>query len=88
MTASSISPLPGRVEDINKFPKSTTVCSLQTYLCMVNFYRRLLRGAAQVLKPLTDALASKKAGLLLWSEEMAVVFQASKAAMVGAAELA
>ena len=43
-----------------------------SYLGMVNFYRRFIKGAAGVLKPLTDALrgASGKAAKLEWSTSM------------------
>jgi len=88
VTATGISPLPDRVAAIKKFPRPATVKGLQTYLGMVNFYRRFLRSAAQVLKPLTDALVGKPAGQLDWSEEMVAAFEASKAAMCTAAELA
>ena len=88
VTASGISPLPDRLEAIQRFPKPATVRGLQTYLGMVNFYRRFLRSAAQVLKPLTDALVGKPTGPLQWTEEMAAAFLASKAAMIAAAELA
>ena len=56
VTAEGISPLPDRVAAIKKFPQPSTVQQLQTYLGMLNFYRRFIKGAACVLKPLTDTL--------------------------------
>jgi len=88
VSASGISPLPDRVAAITKFPRPTTVRGLQTYLGMVNFYRRFLRGAAQVLRPLTNALVGQPAGQLTWTGDMVAAFEASKAAMCSAAELA
>jgi Reverse transcriptase (RNA-dependent DNA polymerase) len=56
VSVSGIRPMAARVEAIEKFPCPTTVGHLQTFLGMANFYRRFIPAAAQVLKPLTDAL--------------------------------
>ena len=61
---------------------------LQTYLGMVNFYRRFLKGAAQVLRPLTDALVGQPKGDIAWTKEMEDAFVESKKAMYAAVELA
>ena len=75
VSARGIIPLPEKVAAIRAFPWPGTVGQLMSYLGMVNFYRRFIRGAAGVLKPLTDALrgASGKphtwhirAGRLYW----------------------
>ena len=55
---------------------------------MVNFYRRFLRDAALILKPLTDALKGQAKGQLNWTADMAAAFKASKSAMLNAVELA
>ena len=59
-------------------------------LGMVNFYRRFIKGAAGVLKPLTDALreASGKAAKLERSAPMLEAFEGSKQQMVKAIHLA
>ena len=61
-----------------------------SYLGMVNFYRRFIKGAARALKPLTDALrgASGKAAKLEWSTPMLEAFEGSKKQMVQATHLA
>jgi cleavage and polyadenylation specificity factor subunit 1 len=64
------------------------VCQLQTYLGMINFYRRFLPGAAGVLKPLTDALRGSQQAKLAWTAEMAAAFHQSKSSICAAAELA
>ena len=66
----------------------TSVQQLQTFMGMVNFYRRFIRGAVQILKPLTDALCGGKLATLQWSKEMEAAFQESKRALFSAAELA
>ena len=88
VSASGIKPLDNRVEAIRNFPLPTTTQHLQTYLGMVNFYRRFLRGAAQVLKPLTDSLKGGTKGQLQWTSDMRGAFERSKEAMLNAAELA
>jgi len=62
---SGIRPLPARVAAIQDYPRPKTVQQLQSYLGMVNFYRRFIRGAAGVLKPLTDSLAGLGKGAAL-----------------------
>ena len=90
VSARGIIPLPEKVAAIRAFPRPGTVGQLMSYLGMVNFYRRFIRGAAGVLKPLTDALrgASGKAVKLEWSTPMLEAFEGSKQQMVGATHLA
>ena len=56
VSARGIIPLPDKVAAISAFPRPGTVGQLMSYLGMVNFYRRFIKEAAGVLKPLTDAL--------------------------------
>ena len=88
ISATGIRPLEEKVAAINSFERPVTVRGLQTYLGMVNFYRRFLRGAALVLKPLTDSLQGAAKGRLEWTTEMSQAFISSKKAMLNAVELA
>jgi cleavage and polyadenylation specificity factor subunit 1 len=88
ISASGIRPIANRVEALAKYPQLVTVCQLQTYLGMINFYRRFLPGAAGVLKPLTDALRGGQQAKLAWTAEMAAAFHQSKSSICTAAELA
>ena len=56
VSACDIIPLLEKVATICAFLLPGTVGQLMSYLGMVNFYRRFIRGAAGVLKPLKDAL--------------------------------
>ena len=90
VSARGIIPLPKKVATIRAFPRPGTVGQLMSYLGMVNFYRRFIKGAAGVLKPLTDAQrgASGKAAKLEWSTSMLVAFESSKKQMVQVTHLA
>ena len=88
ITATGIRPIASKVEAIDVFPQPETARQLQTYLGMVNFYRRFLPGAANVLRPLTEVLKGGKTGKLLWTVEMQKAFQDSKRGIVNAVELA
>ena len=87
--ASGIRPLPARVAAIAQFPSPTTRAELQRFLGMVNYYRRFLKSAAPVLKPLTDATRGPggRNTKIPWSAEMATAFGAAKTALANAAVL-
>ena len=78
MSESGIRPIADWVEAIRRFPQPKTVAQLQTYLGMVNLYRRFLPAAARVLRPLTDALQGGPKGLLDFSKEMEEALKQSK----------
>ena len=55
MSAEGIRPLGARVAAITSYPKPSTKSQLMSFLGILTFYRRYLRGAASILKLLTDA---------------------------------
>ena len=85
-----INPLPEKVAAIHAFPRPWTVGQLMSYLGMVNFYRRFIKGATGVLKPLTNALLGTrgKAARIEWSTPILEAFEGSKHQMVSATHLA
>ena len=85
-----IRPLPAKVEAITKYPRPTTCSQLLSFLGMINFYRRFIRGAASILKPLTDATkgGGPKHRLLDWRPDMEQAFREAKVALSEAAILA
>ena len=90
MSAEGIRPLGARVAAIAAHPRPGTKSQLMSFLGMLNFYRRYLRGAASILKPLTDATrgAGGKHSKLEWTKVMGKAFLAAKAALTDAAHLA
>ena len=61
ITAAGASPITKHVEVIQSFPRPQDKKQLQSFLGLVNFYRRFIPAAAQILLPLTDALRGEAA---------------------------
>lgn len=70
-----IRPLPERTSSIAAFPAPRDRTGLQRFLGFVNYYRRFLPGAAQVLAPLHSLLQLKK---FEWSPQAQTAFEAAK----------
>jgi hypothetical protein len=87
---SGAQPLMDHVAAVRKFPPPNTIKELQTFLGMVNFYRRFLPSAARTLLPLTDALKGGPAGSqpLQLSPEQTAAFTAVKKQLSDRASLA
>jgi len=88
VSSAGLSPLPDRVAAIQNVQQPTTGKELMTYLGMINFYRRFIKGAASVLRPLTDALRGGSKGPLVWTPPMQLAFEESKRRLVSVAQLA
>ena len=82
VTTTGASPLPTKVSAIRDFPCPTTNKGLETFLGMINFYRRFLPSAARILGPLHAALGalpkSPKVQTLQWTTPMTCAFNSSK----------
>ena len=83
VSGQGISPLPVKVEAVQRFERPHTVKSLQRFLGLVNFYRRFLLNIAATMRPLTDALAGAPRQLE-WSEAMTSAFQQMKQCLAAA----
>ena len=83
VTAGSIELLPGRIQAIAEHPAPTNVKELQNFLGVMNFYRRFVPKAAQLHRPLTEALKGSPSPKtpLEWTTEMQAAFQAAKDAL-------
>jgi cleavage and polyadenylation specificity factor subunit 1 len=90
VSAAGIQPLADRVAAIRRFPRPTTIRELQSFLGLVNFYRRFIKAAAKILLPLTDVLAGSPASTakLQWTPAMGAAFSAAKEAVAAACILA
>ena len=90
VSACGLSPLPERVAAICAFLLPGTVKQLQTFLGIMNFYRRFMRDATLVMKPLTDALrgAGGQQTAIQWNAQMEKPLETVKENTVGATCLA
>ena len=76
-------PLPEKVDAITRFEQPITIKGFQEFVGMVNFYRRFLPGAAQMMIPLFEALTGKPKKLS-WNDAMVKAFQGTKKALAEA----
>jgi hypothetical protein len=84
VSSAGIEPLHDRVDAIAALPQPTTKLALQSFLGMVNFYRRFLPNFADKIQPLHDSVAAatrEKKKLLVWSTECSTAFQRAKDAL-------
>ena len=56
----TIQPDPAKVETVLHLPQPKTRTELRSVLGIINFFRSHIPGCAEIAKPLTDALSSKK----------------------------
>ena len=74
-----ILPLPTKVKVISNFPAPTTIQALEQFVGMVNFYHVFVPGAAEVMKPLYNALSTKpRPKVLDWTPELDLSFKKAK----------
>jgi cleavage and polyadenylation specificity factor subunit 1 len=60
ISAQGVRPLESEVKAIREFPLPSSRKKLESFLGLVNFYRRFIPKAAQVLQPLTDLLRGNR----------------------------
>ena len=84
--STGIKPLPERVEGIMATPAPNTVKGLQSFLGMVNYYRRFIKNAAHHLFHLFNLL-KEKPKTLPWNADAQKSFEAIKKALADAALL-
>lgn len=80
-------PLPAKVEAVQKFTKPETTDQLSKFLGMVNFYHRFIPKAAEILHPLYHALDKGNGRLskpIDWNEERNAAFTNVKDALARA----
>ncbi|XP_015118909.1 uncharacterized protein LOC107042386 [Diachasma alloeum] len=90
INAQGIKPPADRVRAILEYPKPSNVKSLRRFLGALNFYRKFMKGAAEILAPLNAAHrgpAVKGKHPVDWTPEMEAAFDASKRALAEATHL-
>ena len=92
VTADGITPTADSVKAITAFPRPVTIQKLMSFVGMVNFYKRFIPKAAQIMAPLHAATAgaqTKAAGKkeVKWTPEREAAFQNTKSALIKATRL-
>ena len=92
VAADGITPTADSVKAITAFPRPATIQELMSFIGMVNFYKRFIPKAAQIMAPLHTATAgaqTKAAGKkkVVWTPERDAAFQNTKSALVQATHL-
>ena len=71
-----------KLSALTSCPPPKTVTALRSYLGAYRFISRLIKGYANLLAPLEEAVKGKEAkDSVLWSDELLVTFERSKAAL-------
>lgn len=86
-----VKPLNRKVKEILNFPLPKTVCQLQKFLGMVNFYRRSIPHAAEIQLPLykyINKTRKKDQTPISWDQETTLAYNNCKAAVANAILLA
>ena len=91
VNSEGITPLPHKVEAVDKFPLPSRVCDLRRFLGIINFYRRFLPHAAarqMTLHNLMGQVRKSDHRLLKWTDETKRAFQECKEDLKNATLLA
>ncbi|XP_064477638.1 uncharacterized protein K02A2.6-like [Ornithodoros turicata] len=86
ITEAGLHPDPKKVEAVTKAPAPTNVKTLQSYLGLVNYYRKFLPDLSTVLHPLNKLLGANAPWT--WGTEQQLAFQKSKDLLTSARVLA
>ena len=75
-----ITPLPGKVQGVQKFPKPETACQLRRFIGMVNFYHRFIPHIAEIMEQLHTLIAATrtKSQVLNWTDRALCAFESTK----------
>lgn len=84
-----VKPCEEKVEAIRTFPRPVTVQQIRRFLGMVNYYRRFIKGLAEIVAPLNESLKGKLArnARIQWKTESYEAFGKTKDALANATML-
>ena len=80
LTKSGVQPSDEHVQAVKTYPVPKNVKSVRSFLGLVNFFRKFIPDAANVMRPLNDL--TKKDALFDWTEECQVSFDTLKSTLI------
>lgn len=79
VNAKGISPDPAKLEAVKKFPRPKGPRDVRSFLGLASYYRKFIKGFADIAKPLTDLTKKENAGKkFCWTRESEEAFQLLK----------
>ena len=90
VSCKGVRPLADKVRALKEHNRPATIKELQQFLGLLNFYRKFIPAAAQMLAPLTAVLKGSPSGQsrINWTAAMLTAFSAAKDALSSSAQLA
>nr|GFC09154.1 putative reverse transcriptase domain-containing protein [Tanacetum cinerariifolium] len=82
VSADGITMDPTKVEAITKWPRPTSVTEVRSFLGLVGYYRRFIKGFSRLALPLTKLM--RKGEKFVWNEEREKSFEELKQRLVSA----
>ena len=86
ITTEGIQPDPKKVKVVQEYPAPKSVKEVRAFMGLTNYYRKFVKGFAQVASPLHDL--TKKGASFLWTEDCQKAFDTLKKALTEAPILA
>lgn len=86
VSAEGLSPNPNKIKAVQEFPVPTNITGVKAFLGLCNYYRRFVKGFAQIASPL-NKLTSKHIKFE-WTDQCQEAFEILKKALVSAPILA
>lgn len=80
MSENGIEPCPSKIEAIKDWPIPCNVKDLRSFLGIISYYRRFIKGFADIAKVLHKL--TEKAASFLWTKECDIAFQRLKTALM------
>jgi hypothetical protein len=89
LSSSNTSPLSSGVEAVVVFPQPATVCHLQAFLGLFEFYRKFISAMARLVLLLARGLCGTPHGnqALVWSAELSAAFEVARRSLSSTAVL-
>jgi hypothetical protein len=75
-------PDPSKIDAVQGFPAPTTVVNVRSFLGLIGYYRKFIKGYSKLVGPLFEL--TKKDVVFVWNQDCQRAFDALKKALIGA----